>query len=64
MINGYMVENNNFRVVIMFTKTMEKETLDKLIKELKEEKGDDFSKEQLKNKLDTLNVNYTISSLN
>lgn len=64
MVNGYMVENNNFRVVIMFTKTMEKETLDKLIKELKEEKGDDFSKEQLKNKLDTLNVNYTISSLN
>lgn len=64
MINGYMVENNNFRVVIMFTKTMEKETLDKLIRELKEEKGDDFSKEQLKNKLDTLNVNYTISSLN
>lgn len=64
MVNGYMVENNNFRVVIMFTKPMEKETLDKLIKELKEEKGDDFSKEQLKNKLDTLNVNYTISSLN
>ena len=64
MVNGYMVENNNFRVVIMFTKTMEKETLDKLIRELKEEKGDDFSKEQLKNKLDTLNVNYTISSLN
>lgn len=64
MVNGYMVENNNFKVVIMFTKTMEKETLDKLIRELKEEKGDDFSKEQLKNKLDTLNVNYTISSLN
>ena len=59
----YLYSNDLYTIVINFSEEVEQKTFQDLIKNLEKEYGKNFSKERLKVELDTLNVNYTISSL-